>query len=262
MSERPTTERGAARKFLDVPNTYDLAQRLLIGPAGRRSPTGEQPMSTQRKNLMLAAAAATATVCAAALAHSQSVGPTWDTSQLPETKGSVKQYTLTPRGDVDGLILSDGTEVKLPPHLTGPVVFAIKPGDSVTVRGLKSRALPLVQAAAVTNDASGATIVDDGPPAGPARAAADQTIYGDIAATLHGARGEVNGALLVNGIILRLPLPEAERVQEWLQPGRNVSVRGAVLRSPLGAVVDVTAIGASSGAMTEVSPAPPPRRPS
>jgi hypothetical protein len=34
----------------------------------------------------------------------------WDPSQLPETKGIVKQYTLTPRGDVDGLILTDGTE--------------------------------------------------------------------------------------------------------------------------------------------------------
>jgi hypothetical protein len=38
---------------------------------------------------------------------------------------------LTPRGEVDGLILNDGTEVKLPPHLTGQIVFAIRPGDAV-----------------------------------------------------------------------------------------------------------------------------------
>ena len=52
-----------------------------------------------------------------AAAYAQTAGPLWDPTQLPATRGTVKQYTLTPRGDVDGLILSDGTEVKLPPHL-------------------------------------------------------------------------------------------------------------------------------------------------
>ena len=52
----------------------------------------------------------------------------WDSSQLPESRGTVKQYTLTPRGDVDGVILTDGTEVKLPPHLSAQTVFAIRPG--------------------------------------------------------------------------------------------------------------------------------------
>src|SRR5580700_7718883 len=82
-----------------------------------------------------------------ATAHAQTVGSPWDASQLPETRGIVKQYTLTPRGDVDGLILNDGTEVTLPPHLTSQIVFAVRPGDAVTIRGLKARALPLIEAA-------------------------------------------------------------------------------------------------------------------
>ncbi len=52
-----------------------------------------------------------------AAVYAQTTAPLWDPAQLPATKGTVKQYTLTPRGDVDGLILNDGTEVKLPPHL-------------------------------------------------------------------------------------------------------------------------------------------------
>ena len=79
----------------------------------------------------------------AGAAYSQVPAATWDTSQLPETRGTVKQYTLTPRGDVDGLILNDGTEVKLPPHLTAQVVFAIRPGDEVSIRGLRARAIAL-----------------------------------------------------------------------------------------------------------------------
>ena len=62
-------------------------------------------------------------------ARAQITGAVWDSSQLPETRGTIRQYTLTPRGDVDGLILTDGTEVKLPPHLTGQIVFAVRPGD-------------------------------------------------------------------------------------------------------------------------------------
>ena len=41
----------------------------------------------------------------------------YDPGQLPPIEGKVAEYSLTPRGDVDGLILADGTEVHLPPHL-------------------------------------------------------------------------------------------------------------------------------------------------
>ncbi|HJU20543.1 MAG TPA: hypothetical protein VJ770_29175 [Stellaceae bacterium] len=64
----------------------------------------------------------------------------FDPSQFPAVEGRVAQYSLTPRGDVDGLILDDGTEVHLPPHLGAQLVFSVKPGDPVTVRGLKAGA--------------------------------------------------------------------------------------------------------------------------
>jgi len=169
---------------------------------------------------------------------------------VTQAKGTVKQYTLTPRGDVDGLILNDGTEVNLPPHLSSQVVYAIRPGDAVTVRGLRARVLPLVDAASVTNDATGVSIIDNGPP-GPGRTMAETTLTGRIAAVLHGKRGEVNGALLDNGTILRLPPPEAERLQSFLQPGQPVAVRGANLVTPLGTVMSVSAIGSSPGQLTE-----------
>ncbi|MGB6175867.1 MAG: hypothetical protein WBF43_05930 [Methylocella sp.] len=39
-------------------------------------------------------------------------------NQLPETPGTVRRFTLTPIGELDGVILTDGTEIHLPPHLT------------------------------------------------------------------------------------------------------------------------------------------------
>ncbi len=123
----------------------------------------------------------------------------------------------------------------------------------MTIRGLRALALPLVDAASVTNDATGATVTDNGRPGGPDRWASQQTISGRIAAALHGKRGEVNGALLDNGIMLRLPPLESERLQAWLQPGQNVTVRGASLATALGTVLDVTAIGASPDQLTELA---------
>jgi hypothetical protein len=214
-------------------------------------------MKSKRYPVLLGALVAATALASAAALYAQTTGPLWDPAQLPATRGTVKQYTLTPRGEVDGLILNDGTEVKLPPHLTGQIVFAIRPGDAVTIRGLKAFALPLVDAASVTNDATGATVIDNGPPGGPNRWAAQQTISGRIAAPLHGKRGEVNGALLDNGITLRLPPLEAERLQAWLQPGQTVAVRGVSLVTPLGTVIDVRAIGASPDQMTELAFRPP-----
>jgi hypothetical protein len=121
-------------------------------------------MSTLSQQRLLFGTLLVTTMLGGAAVYAQNAPSVWDSSHLPETKGTVMQYTLTPWGDVDGLILADGTEIKLPPHLTSQVVFAIKPGDAVTVHGVKARALPLVDAASITNDASGATVLDSGPP--------------------------------------------------------------------------------------------------
>jgi hypothetical protein len=96
----------------------------------------------------------------------------------------------------------------VPKHLSAELIYAVRPGDAVTVRGLKALALPLIDAATITNDATGATVVDNGPP-GPDRWGSVTTITGRVLATLHGLRGEVNGAILENGTILRLGPREA-----------------------------------------------------
>ncbi|MBW7974800.1 hypothetical protein [Bradyrhizobium sp. BR 10289] len=214
-------------------------------------------MKTTRMRTMFWALLATTAIGGGAAAYSQATGPMWDSSQLPESRGTVKQYTLTPRGDVDGVILTDGTEVKLPPHLSAQTVYAIRPGDQVSVRGLRARAIALVDAASITNVATGKSVIDNGPP-DRRGGGDDQTVSGRIALQLHGKRGEVNGVVLDDGTTLRLPPPEAERMQDQLQQGHTVSARGDMLDTALGKVVDVRAIGTSQDQMTELrGPRPP-----
>jgi hypothetical protein len=189
--------------------------------------------------------------------------PIYDPRQLPAIKGTVARYTLTPRGDVDGLILSDGTEVRFPPHLSTQLVYAVKPGDAVTVRGLRALSVPMVAGVSIANDASGQDVIDNGPGPGPGRAGPRETwqlmsVQGHVQTVLHGPRGEVNGAMLDDGTILRLPPPEAERFAALLAPDQPIAAQGDGLVTPLGRVVTVRAIGTSTAQLSWVEPPGPP----
>jgi hypothetical protein len=184
---------------------------------------------------------------------------TFDPTQLPATQGKVAQYSLTGRGDVDGLILTDGTEVHLPPHLGTQLVYAVKPGDAVTVRGLRAWAIPVVQAMSVSNAATGNTVTDNGA-GGPGSRRPEQTLtaQGRIKAQLHGQMGELNGALLEDGTIVRLPPPEAERLATDLTPGATLYVRGDGFAGSLGCVIEATSIGPNQNQLAQIAAPPPP----
>ena len=207
--------------------------------------------------------------------------PAFDLSQLPATRGTVRYFTLTPRGDVDGFILADGTQVHVPPHLSTQLVAAVRLGDAVTVRGLRAAAVPMIAAMSVTGDASGQTVVDTGPPGGPGRgpggradlgpgappppppggpaAGPPSEVSGKILAVLHGPRGEANGAMLEDGTVLRLPPPEAARLFATLAPGQTVVAQGPGIVNNLGRMVDVRSIGVSRDQLAQIQA--PPRGP-
>src|SRR5919197_6405161 len=54
----------------------------------------------------------------------------------PTVSGTVQQYLLTPHGEVEGLLLTEGTIVRFPPHLSAALTSTVKPGDVVTVAGV------------------------------------------------------------------------------------------------------------------------------
>ena len=206
--------------------------------------------------------------------------PVYDPAQLPTYTGRVQQFTLTPRGDIDGLILADGTEVKTPPHLSTSIAYSVRPGDAVSVHGLRAAALPLIQAVSITDQVTGRTVVDSGPPglAGPppppgppplpptgAPAGATSPPPGFVEAQgrvrmpLHGPRGDVNGALLEDGTVLRLPPPAAMTFASLLQAGQTIVAEGVEWSSALGKVMEVRQIGPSRAQLNWVAATDGPR---
>ncbi|SAK98831.1 hypothetical protein AWB80_07579 [Caballeronia pedi] len=193
---------------------------------------------------------------------------TVDPNQLPETRGTVQRFTLTPIGEIDGVILTDGTEVHLPPHLTSQLASAVKAGDPVSVRGYRAAAVSLVVAVSITDTRSGATVIDTGPPApgllppppppGMAAPGAQQmTVQGKVLQPLHGPAGDVNGALLADGTIVRMPPSAAWQAASLLIAGQTLAVQGCGLTTAWGRVIDAQAVG-TPGQMTQVSPGVPP----
>jgi hypothetical protein len=169
-------------------------------------------------------------------------------------KGTVAQYSLTPHGDIDGLILADGTEVLWPPHLSTELVFYIRPGDAVTIHGSKSKVgvTPMVDAESVTNDATRVTVANTGPPS-PPKPLDDE---GRIKAQLHSWSGTLSGVLLENGTIVRLPPPEAKRLSDSLVVGKLIHASGDGAGSSLGKVIAAREIGPDKTHLVKVQDSP------
>jgi hypothetical protein len=198
-------------------------------------------------------------------------GPTtYDVQQLPETRGTVQRFTLSPRGDLDGFTLADGTDVHLPPHLSAQLAAAVRPGDSVSVRGYRSATVPLVVAVAVTDPATSQTVVDRGPPPpgfGPPPSLApgvpipgtqQTSLNGRVQTSLYGPAGDLNGAVLDDGTIVRSPPPTIHEAASLLAPGQAVSIRGWELSTAYGRVIDAQTISPASAQTTTLSPPAPP----
>ena len=197
----------------------------------------------------------------------------YDPQQFPTIKGEVDRLTLTARGDVDGIILKDGVEVKTSPELSTQIAFALKPGDRVTIHGLRAAALPLVRAVSITDDVTHRTVTDAGesgpmnppgprppPPRGapPPAPGANSEAAGRVRMALHGAQGEVNGVLLESGTILRFPPDRADQLASIIAPRQAVVAEGIAVTTALGTVMDVRQFGPSRDRLVDVGPPMPP----
>src|SRR5205807_3483934 len=76
----------------------------------------------------------------------------------PAAEGTIRQYLIDPRGEVQGLLLSDGAQVAFTSRLQPDVVTMMKPGTPVRIEGRRHRRFPLVEPDTMINTDSGAAI--------------------------------------------------------------------------------------------------------
>ena len=181
--------------------------------------------------------------------------------------GRVQQWLLNPNGEIDGLLLADGTQVAFPPHLSASVQQAMKPGDAVQVTGWRTPGAPVLRAASL--NANGRSVVDQPPAFGSAPPAPREpgaltamSASGRVARPLYTGRGDVNGVLLDNGSSVRFPAHVGAELVAALQPGSTLHAKGWGSRGPQGSAIEATAIGPTADGMRELfagpGMAPPP----
>ena len=165
--------------------------------------------------------------------------------------GHLSRWLVNPNGEADGFLLKDGTQVVFPPHLSAALLDAVKPGEAMEIVGWRGATDQVVRASVVRVTASGRVVADTppdprlGPPPAPRAVGALTSIVanGRVATALYTDRGDVNGALLQDGTIVRFPPHLGPTLSVSLQPGASLYARGYGARSALGTALEATAIG-------------------
>ncbi len=170
----------------------------------------------------------------------------------PSVHGTVTQYLLNPHGEVDGLLLTDGTAVKFPPHLGIALASRVKPGDGVTVVGFIGPTTPqgrAVKALTITNTKTGETLVDQPPARRPlpphlrGLTLMPLTVGGTVLHFLVNPHGDVDGLVLNGGEQVKFKPHHGGVVLMALgRPGVAVTVTGFGTRNAFGTVVEATSI--------------------
>ena len=212
---------------------------------------------------------------------SQAAASVFDPAQLPTVRGVVTHFTLIPRGSTDGFFLEDGTQVLAVPLFSANLIKTLHSGDAVTVYGLKATGdKALVMAMIVINEQSKQSVLlgdiplmlamgqtpnhehpsaahDSSPPSPTTSQTAVSVpglIHGRVKFPIYGPRGDVSGALLDDGTVLRVASTEGQRVSALLRAGSVVWARGSASESPLGKLLLVQAIGPRESELKPLAP--------
>lgn len=190
-----------------------------------------------------------------------------DPDCLPEVKGTLERFLLNPHGEIDGFVITDDIQasvlVHTPPHMEAELTRQINAGDVVGVRGVRPRKADLIAAVAVTT-ASGAAIVDRGPDHDrehPRIEKKKMSAEGTVRLSLFGPKGELRGALLADGTVIRIGPKEAEQIAKLLAPNAKIAVKGDGIESKHGRVLHAKEVGTGSGDLRPIKEAKPKPKP-
>jgi hypothetical protein len=174
-----------------------------------------------------------------------------DPLSLPSIEGTVDRFLFNAEGDADGLLFANGQQVHFAPHLSQAVQKRVQPGEHVRVRGFKPRAADVLVGLSLTTH-TGQTIEDQGPPAyghatrhkaRPGPKSRPVNFVGVVQRCLYSPRGEVCGALLVDGCILRMQPACNEKLLPFLKAGTELTVWGDQIRVKGQRVIDIAFLG-------------------
>jgi hypothetical protein len=177
----------------------------------------------------------------------------------PVADDIVDRYLLNPRGDINGLLLRDGSQMHVTLRAAQDLTKTIQPGDRVRVHGRRASDSPLVKPDVIINVTDGKSFTVPYrldlpmPPREERPTVTELNAAGTIDVLLYDPLKEVvNGALLSDGTQFRLPPDVGEHFHSSLQRNMDVEVRGYGIATPYGTALEIFAIGRKGHPLTHL----------
>lgn len=171
-------------------------------------------------------------------------------SKSPVAEGVIERYVLDPRGEIEGLLLADGSHMYVTSRAEKELLRVLTPGDRVRVYGRRTQDEGLVQADVIKNLTKGTTFVVplrlDLPMQEQERRLSVTEMYakGTIRVLLyHALRGIVQGMVLSDETQIRLPPDASAELRRSLHVGDSVTIRGNGTTNKFGRAIEALAIG-------------------
>jgi hypothetical protein len=177
----------------------------------------------------------------------------------PVADGIVDRYLLNPRGDINGLLLQDGSQMHITIRAAQDLTKTIQPGDHVRVHGRRVSDSLLIKPDVIINVTDGKSYTVPYrldlpmPPREERPTVNEMKAAGTIEVLLYDPLKEVvNGALLSDGTQFRLPPDIGEHFHTSLRKHMDVEVRGYGIATPHGAALEAIAIGRKGHPLTHL----------
>jgi hypothetical protein len=183
-----------------------------------------------------------------------------------EWSGQVAHYLLTLDGIVEGLILTNGLQLRFPPHMSALLVAAVQPGDSIRVEGEAGKVTDFgqaVRAARIVNLQTGEMVVEQ-PPGSTGLQVLTTTDYAqfDVSGTaaywLVGHQGEIRGIVLSSGAQVRFSPEVSDQLYAIAQTGVRVEATGFGSGNGFGPVIEATSLVVNGQPISLNAPRPYP----
>ncbi len=148
-------------------------------------------------------------------------------------RGTVQRPTTAKKGEVDGVLLEDGTWVHWPPHLESRFKALVKPGDRIRATGRHEvgkkgdRKFEITSLTNLTTNQTAET--EDG-----TSSAGTQTVRGTVQRPTTAKKGEVDGVLLEDGTWVHWPPHLESRFKNVSQRGERIRATGRFETDPKG----------------------------
>jgi hypothetical protein len=185
--------------------------------------------------------------------------------QTTVVQGVVSQYLMNPDGFVDGLLLSNNTIIRFPPHLGEVLTQTVSPQDIVRVEGFFESS-GTFHASSIIDLQSQRKVADYPPPPGrpsPPRPGSlprrPLSANGTIRVLTQGKRSEINGVVLADGTVVRFAPTVGMQYAALLREGNQFAATGYGTSNEYGRSFEATAIGPSINQLEAIAPDPEPK---